>query len=42
MPDDQSFLSDIQSSSADTRFAAWRQAGNAFPASGMVLASIRP
>ena len=27
MADDQKFLADIQSDSADTRFAAWRQAG---------------
>ena len=32
MADDQKFLSDIQSESADTRFAAWRQAGEASPA----------
>jgi len=32
MLDDQKFLSDIQSDSADTRFAAWRQAGEASPA----------
>ena len=32
MPDDQSFLTGIQSSNADTRFAAWRQAGEASPA----------
>jgi len=31
MADDQKFLSDIQSESADTRFAAWRQAGEASP-----------
>ncbi|HYW48049.1 MAG TPA: HEAT repeat domain-containing protein [Bryobacteraceae bacterium] len=32
MADDQKFLADIQSDSADTRFAAWRQAGEASPA----------
>src|SRR5947209_18009807 len=31
MADDQKFLSDIQSDSADTRFGAWRQAGEASP-----------
>jgi len=32
MLDDQRFLADIQSDSADTRFTAWRQAGEASPA----------
>ena len=32
MADDQKFLADIQSDSADTRFTAWRQAGEASPA----------
>jgi HEAT repeat protein len=32
MADDQKFLADIKSDSADTRFAAWRQAGEASPA----------
>src|SRR5436305_2513275 len=32
MADDQKFLADIQSDSADARFAAWRQAGEASPA----------
>src|SRR5947209_9856320 len=32
MADDRKFLADIQSDSADTRFAAWRQAGDASPA----------
>ncbi|HXB67208.1 MAG TPA: hypothetical protein VNY05_03145 [Candidatus Acidoferrales bacterium] len=32
MADDQKFLADIQSGSADTRFAAWRQAGDVSPA----------
>jgi hypothetical protein len=32
MADDRKFLADIQSESADTRFAAWRQAGDASPA----------
>lgn len=32
MADDRKFLTDIQSDSADTRFAAWRQAGEASPA----------
>jgi hypothetical protein len=32
MADDQKFLADIQSDSADTRFAAWRQAGEVSPA----------
>jgi len=32
MADDRKFLADIQSDNADTRFAAWRQAGEASPA----------
>ncbi len=32
MADDRKFLADIQSDSADTRFAAWRKAGEASPA----------
>ncbi len=32
MPDDKKFLDDLQSESADVRFAAWRQAGEASPA----------
>lgn len=32
MADDQKFISDLQSSSADVRFAAWRAAGEASPA----------
>ncbi len=31
MPDEKTFLSDIQSENADIRFAAWRQAGDVAP-----------
>ena len=32
MADDQKFISDLQSSSADVRFEAWRAAGEVTPA----------
>jgi hypothetical protein len=46
MPDDQKFLSDLQSDNADVRFAAWRQAGAVSPAVipqlGKLAASPKP
>jgi HEAT repeat protein len=46
MADDQKFISDLQSSSADVRFAAWRAAGEASPAvipqAGKLAASTTP
>lgn len=46
MADSQKFLADIQSSNADTRFAAWRQAGevspSVIPQLGKLAASTNP
>jgi len=46
MPDDQKFLADIQSDSADARFSAWRQAGevspSVIPQLGKLAASASP
>lgn len=46
MPDEQTFLSDIQSDDADVRFAAWREAGeapvSAIPELGKLAASESP